>query len=62
MTEEKIQEIKTLPNYVIEVKQDRYGEWICSKLRVQGDTVREINIRIKAAKKAVTTQLKGLNK
>lgn len=50
-----------LPNYVIEVKQDRWKNWICSKMRVQGDTIKVINIKLKAAIKAVNTSLKELN-
>lgn len=50
-----------MPNYVVKLKQDRYGTWICSEMRIQGDTIKEVDTRIKAASKLVEKRQTLLN-
>jgi hypothetical protein len=50
-----------MPNYVIKLKQDRYGLWQCAELRVQGDTIKEITTRINAASRLVDRKTTILN-
>lgn len=50
-----------MPNYVVKLKQDRYGTWICSEMRIQGDTIKEVETRIRAASTLVEKRQAMLN-
>lgn len=51
----------TMPNYVLKMKQNRYGEWIADSIRVQGDTIKQVNVRLNAITRLVQEKSRRLN-
>jgi len=52
----------TQPNYVVKLKQNRYGEYILEEIRVQSDDMAMLKRRMNAATKFIKQKLKQLNK
>ena len=50
-----------MPNYVVKLKQDRYGMWQCGELRVQANNLKELNTRLNAATKITENKCRILN-
>jgi len=51
----------TQPNYVVKLKQNRYGEYILEEIRVQSDDMAMLKRRMNAATKFIRQKLKQLN-
>jgi hypothetical protein len=49
------------PNYVVKIKQNRYGEFIIEEIRVQSDDINMLKRRLNAATKYVEAKTKKLN-
>lgn len=62
MSENKDDNAIVMPTYVVKMKQDRYGTWICSEMRIQADTIKELNKRMNACSRAVSEKTKKMNK
>ena len=60
-TNQSEENIIQMPNYIVKLKQDRYGMWQCGELRVQGNTIKEITIRMNAATKLVERKTMIMN-
>lgn len=54
-------EVMKQPNYVVKVKQNRYGEYILEEIRVQSDDMAMLKRRMNAVVKFVQSKLKQLN-
>jgi hypothetical protein len=52
----------TQPNYVVKLKQNRYGEYILEEIRVQSDDMAMLKRRMNAATKFIKQKLEQLNK
>ena len=51
-----------MPNYIVKMKQDRYGTWVCSEMRIQADNIKQLNVRMNACTSAVNRKTKQMNK
>jgi len=49
------------PNYVVKIKQNRYGEIIVEEIRVQADDMAMLKRRLNAATKYVLLKTKQMN-
>jgi len=56
------EKVITQPNYVVKIKQNRYGEYILEEIRVQSDDMAMLKRRMNAATKFIREKLKQLNK
>ena len=61
MSDKETIDTTTMPNYVLKMKQNRYGEWIADSVRVQGDTIKQVNIRLNAITRLVQEKSRRLN-
>ena len=52
----------TQPNYVVKIKQNRYGEYILEEIRVQSDDMAMLKRRMNAATRFIAQKLEQLNK
>ena len=52
----------TQPNYVVKLKQNRYGEYILEEIRVQSDDMAMLKRRMNAATRFIAQKLEQLNK
>jgi hypothetical protein len=50
-----------MPNYVVKLKQDRYGMWQCGELRIQADNLKDLNQRLNSATKTIENKCRILN-
>ena len=50
-----------MPNYVVKLKQDRYGMWQCGELRVQANSLKELTTRLNAATKITDKKCRIMN-
>ena len=50
-----------MPAFVVKLKQDRYGMWICGETRISADSIEELEERMSQVTELVSRKCATLN-
>jgi hypothetical protein len=50
-----------MPAFVVKLKQDRYGMWICGETRISADSIEELEERMTQVAELVVRKCASLN-